>query len=226
MLKEVLHKEPMSTISLVYSNKVHSRVIFKDELLTLETKFTGRLKIFHILTQEENLSSEFPVFYRGRLSKLITKKILKSILAEDNYGIEYYLCGPYSFMQLVEETIRGLSLGETKILREHYFIPEQKSDFDYTTLPPREVIIQIQDEENLLIVPGGKSILQTALENKINLPYSCTEGQCGRCRAVLVSGEVKLRKNHVLKEGELKEGQILLCQGFPISEGVTIKSSL
>lgn len=226
MLKEALHNEPMSTISLIYSNKIHSRIIFKDELSTFEKKFPERLKIFHILTQEENVTSEVPVFCRGRLSKLITKKLLKSILAENNSGVEYYLCGPYPFMQLIEETIRGLMPDETKIFKEHYFIPEQTSGFDYTTLPQREVIIQTQDEEKLLIVPSGKSILQAALENKITLPYSCTEGQCGRCRACLVSGEVKLRKNHILTEEELKEGQILLCQGFPISEGVTIKTSL
>jgi ring-1,2-phenylacetyl-CoA epoxidase subunit PaaE len=226
MVRSVLHNEPRSTISLVYSNRKHDNIIFNSELQTLAEEFSTRLKIYHIITQEDNIPSEFPVFYKGRLSKLIVKKIVKTILAEINYHIEYYLCGPYSFMQLIEESIRSVSEDRAKINKEHFFVPDQQPSFDPTAFPDREIILQLKDGERTLTVPSGKSILQASLENRIPVAYSCTEGQCGTCRAKLVSGEVKLRRNHILTDEELRDGQILLCQGFPVSDGILIRTSL
>lgn len=226
MIRTLLHDEPRSTVSLIYSNKAYNTIIFNTELHDLETEFPTRLKVYHIITQDETVPSEFPVFYKGRLSKLIVKKIIKGILAEVNYRIEYYLCGPYAFMQLIEEAIRSVNEDRLRIHKEHFFIPDQGPVFDETIFPDREIILQVRNEERLLVVKNGKSILQASLGSGIQVPYSCTEGQCGTCRAKLISGEVKLRKNHVLTEAELKDGQILLCQAFPASDGITIRTSL
>lgn len=226
MLKTILHREPESIISVIYSNKTYAKAIFKDELADLAKKFHGRLAVYHILTQEENPPVDTPFFYKGRLSKMITKKALKTILAELNYPTEYYLCGPFAFMQMVEESILALDPDNPTIYKEHFYIPDEKREFDPSNLQTRDVILQIEDEEQLLIVPGGKTILDAARDRGMTLPHSCTEGQCGTCRAFLVSGEVKLRRNHILTEDELKAGQILLCQAFPISDGITIKPRL
>lgn len=226
MIRTLLHDEPRSTVSLIYSNKTYNKIIFNKELHTLQAEFPTRLRVYHILTQDDNVPPEFPVFYKGRLSKLVVKKIIKTILAELNYQVEYYICGPYPFMQLVEETIRSFSEDPLKIHKEHFFIPNQETVFDHTVLPDREIILHVKNEEKVLTVKSGKSILQASLENGIQVPYSCTEGQCGTCRAKLLSGEVKLRKNHILSDEELNDGQILLCQGFPVSDGIAIKTSL
>ncbi len=226
MIRSLLYGEPRSTVSLIYSNKTYHKIIFNRELNTLQAEFPKRLRVYHVITQDDNIPAEFPVFYKGRLSKLIAKKILKTILAEANYHVEYYLCGPHSFMQLIEEVIRSVSEDHLKIHKEHFFIPNQEPVFDPTVFPDREIILHVKNEERLLTVKSGKSILQASLESGIQVPYSCIEGQCGTCRAKLISGEVKLRKNHILTEDELKDGQILLCQGFPASDGITIRTSL
>jgi ring-1,2-phenylacetyl-CoA epoxidase subunit PaaE len=226
MIRSLLHDEQRSTVSLIYSNKTYNKIIFNEELQTLEAEFPTRLKVYHVITQDEDVPAEFPVFYKGRLSKLIVKKIIKTILADVNYHVEYYLCGPYLFMQLVEETIRTIGSDHLTINKEHFFIPDQTPAFDHTALPDRDVVLLINDKEMTITVKSGKSILQASLESGVQVPYSCTEGQCGTCRAKLVSGEVKLRKNHILTNEELKDGQILLCQGFPVSDGIIIKTSL
>lgn len=226
MLKTVLHHEPESTISLIYSNKTYAKIIFKDELANLAKEFHGRLAVYHVLTKDENHPVDTPIFHKGRLSKMITKKALKTILAELNYPTEYYLCGPFAFMQMVEESIRALNPDNPTIYKEHFYIPDEKREFDSSNLQIRDVILQMEGEEQLLIVPGGKTILDAARDRGMTLPHSCTEGQCGTCRASLVSGEVKLRKNHILSPDELKAGQILLCQAFPMSDGITIKPGL
>lgn len=225
MIQTALMEEPRSTVSLIYSNKSYARIIFRNELHRLERKFSGRLRIYHILTQNEEIPPDFPVFYKGRLTALITKKIIKGILSEVDYKVEYYMCGPSDLMEIIAKTIRAIGPGRPRVKREIFYIPSKKNKFDFATLRDREIILQMHEEENLVIVKGGQSILQATLEHRIKVPYSCSEGQCGMCRAKLVSGEVKLRKNHILTGEELKEGQILLCQGFPLSDGVTLRIS-
>lgn len=223
MIKTILHHEPESRISLIYSNQTYARIIFKDELASLAKKFHSRLTVYHILTQDENPPMDTPIFYKGRLSKMITKKALKTILAQFEYTTEYYLCGPFAFMQMVEDSIRALNPENPAIYKEHFYVPDEKPEFNSSNLQTRDVLLQMEDEVHLLIVPKGKTILDAARDRGMTLPYSCTEGQCGTCRAMLVSGEVKLRRNHILTQDELNFGQILLCQAFPMSDGIAIK---
>jgi ring-1,2-phenylacetyl-CoA epoxidase subunit PaaE len=223
IIKSVLRNEPRSTISLIYSNKTYDRIIFKNELHQLETQFAERLKVHHVLSQSENLPADFPVFFNGRLSPLTTKKIIKAIWAERDYRPEYFTCGPESFMDLVSSTVRAIGPGRPKVRKEIFFVPAKKSAFDFATLSDREIILDVGCEEKLVVVSGGKSILQASLEQGIKVPHSCTEGQCGTCRATLINGEVKLRKNHILDQSELDARQILLCQAFPLTDDVVVK---
>jgi len=225
MIRTLMLEEPRSTVSLIYTNKSYSRIIFRNELHELESKFFGRLKVHHVLTQSEDIPSDFPVFYKNRLTPLIIKKIIKGIHSEIDYHVEYYMCGPTQLMESIGSTIRSIGPGRPRVKREIFYVPAKTNDFDFDSLPDREIILEMPDGENLVIVKGGHSILQAAREQGIKPTFSCTEGQCGKCRANLISGDVKLRRNHVLTDDELKNGQILLCQGYPLSEGIAIRTS-
>lgn len=224
MIRFALHNEPASTISLLYSNSYSDGIIFKKELQDLQMQFSDRFKIYFVITREDLITEDLPVFFKGRLPRLIVKKFIKTLMTEVNGYIEYYLCGPYPFMSLIEDAIHAFNIDRRNVFKEHFFIPpSEEAQFDVSTLHTTEIIVALKNEEKLLIVEAGKSILQAALANNIRLAHSCTEGQCGVCRSMLLSGEVKLRKNHVLTEDELKQGQILLCQGFPISDNVAVR---
>lgn len=43
---------------------------------------------------------------------------------------------------------------------------------------------------------GTSTILESALENNINIEYSCKDGTCGSCKAMLISGEVDSAETH------------------------------
>ena len=223
MIKTVLDHEPLSSISLIYSNKTIDGILFRSELLQLEKQFQNRLKVFHVITKGNYIPADFSAFYKERLSKLVIKKLLRNIMVEVNYGIEYYLSGPFEFMQLIEDSIRSIDT-TSKVYKEHFYIPSNpERDFDVSRFARQEVVIRMKREERLVTVDAGKSILEASLINGIQLAHSCKEGQCGVCRSILISGDVKLRKNHVLTTEELNAGQILLCQGFPASENVIVQ---
>lgn len=60
---------------------------------------------------------------------------------------------------------------------------------------------------------GTETILNGALSKNINLEYSCNNGQCGQCKAVLVEGEVSVSdelREQVALHG-LDHNEILTC---------------
>ena len=68
----------------------------------------------------------------------------------------------------------------------------------------------------------NKTILDTAIENDIDAPYSCKGGACATCIAKLKSGSVELEQNYILTESEIDGGMILTCQGYPTSNELTV----
>lgn len=71
------------------------------------------------------------------------------------------------------------------------------------------------------LLPSGRefdaeaqeSLLEAALRNGVNIPYNCSGGSCGVCKARLISGTVATPRSHdyVFSETEKAQGQVLLC---------------
>ena len=76
-------------------------------------------------------------------------------------------------------------------------------------------------------VEGNDTLLEAALRNGVSLNYGCSNGNCGDCKARVVSGEVKKVHAHdyVLKQAEKDAGVILLCAYAPVND-VVIESSV
>jgi ring-1,2-phenylacetyl-CoA epoxidase subunit PaaE len=56
----------------------------------------------------------------------------------------------------------------------------------------------------------------------LEVPFSCTSGVCGTCRAKCVDGEVRMERNFALDKNEVAAGFVLTCQAHPITERVTL----
>ncbi|ENA3446230.1 CDP-6-deoxy-delta-3,4-glucoseen reductase [Yersinia enterocolitica] len=55
------------------------------------------------------------------------------------------------------------------------------------------------------------TILDAALQNDINIEYSCKDGTCGTCKAKLISGEIEQGENTSLTNEDVANGIILTC---------------
>lgn len=225
MIRSILFIETGSVITLIYSNRKIETIIFKDELIKLEKEYPDRLKVRHVLTDDETAPPDnLQVFVRGQLNRLIVRKLTKGLLEDVKLEPEFYLCGPQGFMNLIEEAISSLSIDRRIIFKEHFFISTDKeTDVDFDNLPLRKIAVRWNGKDNLITVPGGSSILDAATKAGLDLPHSCREGQCGVCRSLLLRGDVKMKKNHILSNAELEAGQVLLCQGYPVSDDVMVK---
>jgi CDP-4-dehydro-6-deoxyglucose reductase len=71
-------------------------------------------------------------------------------------------------------------------------------------------------------VEGNETLLDAALRHGVSLNYGCSNGNCGDCKARLVSGEVKQVHAHdyVLKPDEKASGVMLLCSYAPVNDVV------
>ncbi len=62
---------------------------------------------------------------------------------------------------------------------------------------------------------AGDSLLDTAIRHDVNPPYSCMEGVCSACLALVQVGEVDYPDDTSLDESDVEKGLILTCQAKP-----------
>jgi ring-1,2-phenylacetyl-CoA epoxidase subunit PaaE len=74
----------------------------------------------------------------------------------------------------------------------------------------------------LTIEKNKDSVLDSALAQGIELPYSCKGGVCSSCRCKVLEGEVDMDANFALEDYEVARGFVLSCQSFPVTDKLTI----
>jgi uncharacterized protein YcbX/ferredoxin len=77
-----------------------------------------------------------------------------------------------------------------------------------------------KDHQSLNLNSNQKTLLENGEDAGLILPYSCRAGMCGRCKAKLISGEVKQLSSDGLTAQEKQEGYILCCSSVAMSDVV------
>ena len=86
----------------------------------------------------------------------------------------------------------------------------------------RIVIIRDGMRREIEFSKDQPSILDAASAAGLEVPFSCTSGVCGTCRAKLVEGEVRMERNFALDKAEVAGGFVLTCQAHPLTERVVL----
>ena len=73
--------------------------------------------------------------------------------------------------------------------------------------------VVLRPSRHEFFVDGADTILDAALRSGLAVNYGCSNGNCGLCKARVVSGQVQKVRNHdyVLSEAEKRQGYTLLC---------------
>ena len=87
---------------------------------------------------------------------------------------------------------------------------------------PVYITIKVDDFKSDIVGVKNKTILDIALENNIDAPYSCQGGACASCIGRIISGEAKMLQNHILTDSEIEEGLVLACQAVPTTSSIYI----
>ena len=80
--------------------------------------------------------------------------------------------------------------------------------------------VHIQPSGHDFFVEGNNSILESGLSAGLALNYGCSNGNCGKCKARLISGNVKKIRAHdyVLSEKDKLQGYFLACSHTAITD--------
>lgn len=223
--KEVLHGEPDSIVSMIYANRNINSIIFQEQLDEMQRNFEGRFQVIHIL-------DDAPLNWQGPSGLLNPEKVKTLLERIPNWGVEkteYFMCGPEGMMNNVDAILEELRIPKENIFRESFVagitnkkevIVEAAGD---DVVVAREVKVIYDDEEYTFVVEPDKTILETALDMDIDLPYSCQSGLCTACRGKCLSGKVKMDEEEGLSESEREEGYVLTCVGHPLTDDVVIE---
>ena len=68
----------------------------------------------------------------------------------------------------------------------------------------------------------GQTILDAAIANHMDAPYSCKAGVCSTCRCKVLEGEAEMAVNHALEDYEVRAGYVLSCQAYPLTDRVVV----
>jgi uncharacterized zinc-type alcohol dehydrogenase-like protein len=85
-----------------------------------------------------------------------------------------------------------------------------------------EVTVLMDGRSSTATVPPGTPILDAAQRIRPDLPFACKGGVCGTCRALVVDGQVTMRRNYALEQEEVDAGYVLTCQALPTSDQITV----
>lgn len=80
--------------------------------------------------------------------------------------------------------------------------------------------VRLVPGDHEFLVEGADTVLEAALRAGLSVGYGCSNGNCGECKARIVSGEVRDVRPHdfVLSEAERAEGYALLCSVAPVTD--------
>ena len=214
MLKSTLF-DSTNNFYLIYSNKSSKSTMFFEELNFLKKQFPDRLFTRFTFTSEEKLD-----FYFGR----ITKSNIFDLLNFKKLDLKnscYYLCGPEMMINDVKTALSEYGIINEKIFYELFFSSQENEKID-AVKGNFKLKVVVDDVSKTIESSTKKTILDAALENDIEAPYSCNGGVCGSCIGKIVSGDVKMLKNSVLTDSEISDGLVLACQSIALSSFIEI----
>ena len=223
LIKTTLLTEPQSTFTLVFGNKNHSSIIFKEELEGLKDKYIERFRLYHILSRER---MEAEINY-GRINADKCLQLTK--LIDLDAADEFFICGPEEMIFGVRDFLQEKGIDKRKIHFELFTTPLRKA----SSYKPQVVSETNRETSMITVTLDGRSfdfnldyysnnILDAALAQGADLPYSCKGGVCTTCKAKLISGKIEMEVNYGLEPDEVEAGYILTCQSHPRSEKVVV----
>ena len=216
ILKTVLEKEPNSTFVLVYGNKKPEDTIFYNQLHDLQQKYIGRFFVHYVFSQQNIEDHLF-----GRIEKSTINFILKNKHKEKEFD-KFYLCGPEEMINLVSQTLKENNVKEKDIKFELFSTTTTENVISQSLEGHTKITILLDSDETSFEMSQKQNVLEAALKQGLDAPYSCQGGICSSCLGRIKKGTAEMKKNTILTDREIADGLILTCQAHPTSSELVI----
>ncbi|WP_316634757.1 ferredoxin--NADP reductase [uncultured Flavobacterium sp.] len=216
IIKSVLKSEPKSSFVLVYGNKTPEGTIFHQELHDLQLQYVGRFFVHYVFSQAKAENALF-----GRIEKSAVNFVLNNKHKELQFD-KFFLCGPEDMINTVSNVLKEKNVKESAIKFELFTSSTQENQIHNSLEGHTKITVLVDDDEVSFEMSQKQTILDAALKQGIDAPYSCQGGICSSCLARVTSGSAEMTKNSILTDKEIADGLILTCQAHPTSESIYI----
>jgi ring-1,2-phenylacetyl-CoA epoxidase subunit PaaE len=221
IIKTTLIAEPHSRFTLFYGNRSSATVIFKEELSDLKDLFLSRLNLVYVMSREP----QDIALLNGRIDRQKTDALLAHWVDLEDVDTAF-ICGPDGMMHAVSTSLQERGFPKSKIKIELFAASIPKHEHKAVAAPAAGecTVTAIIDgaARQFTLEKTKENVIDAALRQGIELPYSCKGGVCSTCRAKLVEGEVDMDVNFALEDYELARGFILCCQSYPVTDKVVV----
>ncbi|MBT2323349.1 phenylacetate-CoA oxygenase/reductase subunit PaaK [Variovorax paradoxus] len=225
IMKTVLAREPFARFTLIYGNRLLKSTMFKEEIEDLKNRYMTRLALQHVFSDEH---TDVPI-NMGVMNREKIAEFLQGLVPAREID-HVYVCGPFQMNDEAEAALLAAGVPEERIHIERFGVAQPAGPVGavvHEALPgdaeeARITIVRDGLSREIPFTKGQPSILDAASSAGLEVPFSCTSGVCGTCRAKLLEGEVRMERNFALDKNEVAGGFILTCQAHPLTERVVL----
>jgi len=227
IMKTVLAREPDSRFTLIYGNRLLKSTMFKEEIEDLKNRYLSRLVLHHVFS-DEHTDAEIN---HGVMNREKIGEFLRTLVPAE--GIDHaYVCGPYQMNDEAEAALLDAGVPAERVHIERFGIPVPAAGTGVGAVihkaepgdarQARVVIVRDGLRREIDFRHDDPSVLDAASAAGLEVPFSCTSGVCGTCRAKLLEGKVRMERNFALDAKEVEAGFVLTCQSHPLTERVVL----
>jgi ring-1,2-phenylacetyl-CoA epoxidase subunit PaaE len=226
IMKTVLARELRSRFSLVYGNRSLRSTMFKEELEDLKDRYMSRLVLHRVFSDEH---TDAPI-NMGLMNRDKIAEFLSTLVPAGSID-HAYICGPFQMNDEAEAALLAAGVPEERIHIERFGVAQpaagQVGAIVHEAQPgdavqARVVIVRDGLQREINFSREQPSILDAASAAGLEVPFSCTSGVCGTCRAKVIEGSVRMERNFALDKKEVAAGFVLTCQAHPTTERVVL----
>jgi|GEM_PF-40648 len=226
IIASTLAREPQAHFTLVYANRQISSMMFREDIEDLKNRYLGRFSVIHILDSD---GQDIDLF-SGTLTAEKCAALFRLWLPLKGVHTAF-ICGPEAMMLTIAQSLQDHGLPKERIKFELFASSHPGSAARPNVAASRAIptaagtcqatVMLDGTSHNFTLERGGQdNLLDAALANHIDAPYSCKAGVCSTCRCRVLEGEVEMRINHALEDYEVEQGYVLSCQAIPLSARV------
>ncbi len=224
IVSTTLATEPNSHFFIFYGNRKRSTTMFCDELWDLKNRYSERLSLHFIMSQEDNEIE----LYQGRLDAAKVGE-LSAAFFQSRRPHDIFICGPNPMIDTIAAELKAQGFESGQIHSERFrplsfdSKPVKRTPRAAGAATGTRVTITLDGQrESFTMDDSDAFLLDAARDHGINLPYSCKAGVCSTCRTRLAKGRIEMDNNDALEQWEVDRGFILACQARPLTDEIEL----
>ena len=221
-------------VLFVHSARTPADIVFRSEQWGMPTQFPA-VNVVQVCTGDSPGQDWYG--HRGRLDQAMLQEI-----APDLAEREVFVCGPEGYMAMVREALREAGFDMARHHEETFLfeslapsafvesVAEDVGDIgdfqpsatggsdDGAAIEANGFTVSMATSGRSFLCARDEFILDAAFRAGISPPSSCSQGMCGTCKTVLLSGDVDMQHNGGIRPREIAAGKVLICCSKPLGD--------